>query len=186
MKPKQKPNKSPRDENENENINEDENENEKGVVGEKEETPNVENNCTEGEESICEVLNELSFDNVWEMYERKGNKKTSRSRWNGLPKKAKQLAVVHIPRYVKSTPERKFRKNFETYINKEAWNDEIISDESNGNRITITENGRPLGGGYPKNGAHPFRTNAEECRNEREMLAQVAERILQKHETKDG
>jgi hypothetical protein len=81
----------------------------------------VENHCTEGEDSFCEVLDELDFDNVWEMYERKGNKKTSRSRWNRLPKKVKQLAVVHIPRYVKSTPERKFRKNFETYLNKEAW-----------------------------------------------------------------
>jgi uncharacterized protein YdaU (DUF1376 family) len=53
---------------ENENINEDGNENTlKGGTGGKIETPNVENHCTEGE-----VLDELSFENVWAMYGRKG------------------------------------------------------------------------------------------------------------------
>jgi uncharacterized protein YdaU (DUF1376 family) len=150
MKPKQNPNIKPNEtqtkasRDENENINEDEyiNSLEKGGKGEKtengktgkssqdfaaSETPNVENHCTEGEDTSCEVLDELSFENVWSMYGRKGNRKTSLRRWDGLPKKAKQLAARHIPRYVAATPEVQFRKNFETYINQEAWNDQIIT-----------------------------------------------------------
>jgi hypothetical protein len=76
----------------------------------------------------CDVLDKnLSFETVWEQYEHKGNRKTSERKWNSLPKKARELAVVHIPKYVLATPEKQYRKNFETYINQEAWNDEIIS-----------------------------------------------------------
>jgi hypothetical protein len=98
-----------------------------GAGGKKVETPNVENHCTEGGETFCEVLDELSFESVWAMYERKGNKKTSKRKWDGLPKKSKVLAAAHIPRYVAATPEIQYRKNFEAYINQEAWNDQIVT-----------------------------------------------------------
>ena len=155
------------------NIIEDENitEIEKGGMGEKEET-------------FCEVLDELDFESVWAMYQRKGNKKTSQSKWDRLPKKTKMLAVEHIPRYVKSTPVLKYRKNFEVYINQEAWNDIIISEVNNEtNGITITENGRTMGVSNSGNGSHTFRTDAEKRRNEREMLVEVSKRILQQPET---
>jgi hypothetical protein len=106
------------------------------------EAPNVENHCTEGEETFSEVLDELSFENVWVMYGRKGNRKSSRRRWDGLPKKAKQLAVVHIPQYVAATPDMQYRKNFETYINQEAWNDRIITrNETNRNNCKANDGG---------------------------------------------
>lgn len=89
---------------ENENVNENIN---KKIVGGVGEEPDI-------------------FENVWAMYGRKGNKKTSLLRWNNLTKKAKKQALQHIPRYVESTPEIQYRKNFETYLNQEAWNDEII------------------------------------------------------------
>ncbi|MDR1224253.1 MAG: hypothetical protein LBL07_15440, partial [Tannerella sp.] len=54
---------------------------------------------------------------------------------------------------------------------------EII--DKDGNRITITKNGGTVGGDYPRNGANPFRTDAENRRNEREMLAEVARTVLQ-------
>lgn len=68
-----------------------------------------------------------AFETVWALYDKKGNKKTSQRRWKGLSQKSKDLAVKHIPLYVASTPEIRYRKNFETYISQEAWNDEIIS-----------------------------------------------------------
>jgi hypothetical protein len=69
---------------------------------------------------------ELSFEHVWELYERKGNKKTSKQRWANLKNHCREAALKHIPLYVKSTPDLQFRKNFEVYINKEAWNDKIV------------------------------------------------------------
>ncbi|WP_280747311.1 DUF6291 domain-containing protein [Parabacteroides sp. PF5-9] len=68
---------------------------------------------------------ELSFDFIWSLYEKKGNKKTSINRWNKLSSKNKKLALNHIPLYVRSTPDKRFRKNFEVYINQEVWNDEL-------------------------------------------------------------
>ncbi|MDR1652896.1 MAG: hypothetical protein LBS01_04490 [Prevotellaceae bacterium] len=102
------------------NENRDENENRDiGGMGEKEGEP---------EKKLQEADDELSFEKVWAMYGRKGNKKTSQRKWDRLPKKAKQLAVVHIPKYVAATPDIQYRKNFETYINQEAWNDKIFEN----------------------------------------------------------
>ncbi len=67
----------------------------------------------------------LDFDRVWELYEKKGNKKTSLSKWKKLATTKKRLALSHIPLYVQATPDKKFRKNFETYLNQEVWNDEL-------------------------------------------------------------
>ena len=67
------------------------------------------------------------FESVWEMYEKKGNKKTSRLRFNKLTRNQKLLLFDHLPKYVESTPDLKFRKDFERYISKECWNDKIVT-----------------------------------------------------------
>lgn len=97
-----------------ENENENENENEK-----KELTPSIPP-AGDGESASD------GFAEVWEMYGRKGNKKTSVKRWANLKNHCREAAIKHIPLYVASTPNAQFRKNFETYLNQEAWNDEII------------------------------------------------------------
>jgi hypothetical protein len=71
------------------------------------------------------------FEEVWALYGRKGNRKTSEKKWANLKNHCREAALKHIPLYVQSTPEKQFRKNFETYINQEVWNDEIIF-KSNG------------------------------------------------------
>ena len=113
-------------ENENENVNTNE-DIEKGGMGEKTEIAEI------------GIFDELNFEHVWDLFGRKGNRKTSERKWNGLPKKTKQIAVVHIPQYVESTPVLKYRKNFETYIGQEVWLDEIISE--NGTNQSFSKNG---------------------------------------------
>lgn len=66
------------------------------------------------------------FDHVWALYERKGNKKTSKARYSKLSESKRKAILKHIPDYVLSTPDKKFRKDFEKYLNLEAWNDEVI------------------------------------------------------------
>jgi hypothetical protein len=80
---------------------------------------------------------EFSFLKIWEIYEKKGNKKTSERKWQSLPDKTKQLIFEHVPKYVNATPDLKYRKNFETYLNQEAWNDEIITLKSKNNKNEI-------------------------------------------------
>ena len=67
---------------------------------------------------------EAEFQKFWVMYEKKGNLKTTRTRWNKLSNKKKKLIFEHLPKYVKSTyKDARYpsRKNAEVYISKEAW-----------------------------------------------------------------
>lgn len=78
-------------------------------------------------------LDEFSFEHAWKLYEKKGTSKVARRRWDNLTKAKKQLALRHIPLYVAATPVKQYRKNFETYLNQEAWNDEVLIPDSPGN-----------------------------------------------------
>ena len=66
------------------------------------------------------------FDLVWSMYGKKGNRKTSLAKFNKMKDSNKKLMAHHLPKYIDSTPDKQFRKNLETYINQECWNDEVI------------------------------------------------------------
>lgn len=87
------------------------------------------NNKYNGESNDSPI--EFSFENVWEQYGKKGNKKTSNAKWNRLSNTNKALALKHIPEYVKATPDKQYRKNFETYLNQEVWNDTIMPNDLN-------------------------------------------------------
>jgi hypothetical protein len=65
------------------------------------------------------------FERVWSIYEKKGNKKTSQAKFNKLSAANKTLLCSYILKYVKATPNKAFRKNLETFINQEAWNDTL-------------------------------------------------------------
>ncbi|GAB6393733.1 MAG: hypothetical protein MdMp024_0045 [Bacteroidales bacterium] len=69
---------------------------------------------------------ELSdFEAVWNDFGKKGNRKVSMRRWKNLTRAKRAAARAHVPLYVASTPQKVFRKNFETYLNQEVWNDEL-------------------------------------------------------------
>ena len=74
--------------------------------------------------------NGVSFEKIWTIYEKKGNRKTSLAKWSKLPTETQDLIFKKVPAYVESTPDKQYRKNFETYLNQESWNDEIIKKQS--------------------------------------------------------
>jgi hypothetical protein len=115
------------------------------------------------EPAEAEVVDELSFGSVWALYERKGNKKLSQRRWGALAKKAKLLALEHIQRYVEATPDLQYRKNFETYLNQEAWNDRIIT--KNG---ADSSNSQPGSGGIDENLLRHVAAGIARARNNQE------------------
>ncbi len=65
------------------------------------------------------------FDTAWGLYEKKGNRKTSLAKFLKLKASTMQDILNHIPLYVLSTPDKQFRKDFQTYLNQECWYDEI-------------------------------------------------------------
>jgi len=73
----------------------------------------------------------ILFERLWTLYEKKGNAKTSRARFIKLRNADIEKLLVHLPLYIKSTPDKQYRKGFESYITKECWNDEIITKDSN-------------------------------------------------------
>ena len=72
------------------------------------------------------------FESIWKLYGKKGNKKSSLSRWSKLSIKTQNIIFKKVPDYVAKKPEKQFRKDFENYINLEVWNDEIPENGSAG------------------------------------------------------
>lgn len=91
----------------------------------KDNTPPTPSTGAEGE-CVLSAEEKFPFEKAWELYGRKGNKKTCIRKWANLKNHCREAAMKHIPLYVEATPDRQYRKNFETYINQEAWNDEVI------------------------------------------------------------
>jgi hypothetical protein len=125
-------------------------------------------------------VDELSFENFWDLYDKKvGDKVKLRKKWEKLSKADKTLIIEYIPKYKEAQTDKQYRKNPETFLNQKAWNDEIITN--NGNKIT--KNTGTMEFSNTGNGQNSFRTDAEKRRNEREMLRQVSRAILQQPET---
>lgn len=119
-------------ENENEYEYEDKDDNEfieKGGMGEKDDPDVI---TPEVDEDV------YLFDNFWDDYDKKvGSKEKLRKKWKSISDANKLKIKDHIRLYKISQPDKKYRKNPETYINNKSWNDEIIT--SNGNRYTTNK-----------------------------------------------
>jgi len=70
------------------------------------------------------------FELLWNLYDKKTNSKEKLlKKWSKINVGDKEKIMDHVPKYVQSTPDKKFRKNLQTYLNNESWNDEIIGLE---------------------------------------------------------
>jgi len=72
-----------------------------------------------------------SFNCFFDLYEKKVGKKKTLAKWLKLSDKDRKLAISYLPAYVESTPDKRFRKNPETFLNNRSWEDEIIQNENN-------------------------------------------------------
>ena len=84
-----------------------------------------------GEDSICsndECVSEVEkeFERFWEMYDKQNNKVKVKAKFLKLSKADKAKIFETLPAYVKSTPDKTYRKDPLTYLNNQSWNDEII------------------------------------------------------------
>jgi len=91
------------------------------------------NTLKEEEEYKEEKEEDISYDfgEFWEDYEKKvGEKNKIEKKWKTLKEEERLLIKEHVKRYKLSTPDKKFRKNPETYLNNKSWLDEIITDSA--------------------------------------------------------
>jgi len=88
---------------------------------------------------LIEIL--PSFSDFWNLYDKKvGSKGKIEKKWNALSQKTKEQIIQYLPLYLKATPDKAYRKNPETFLNNESWEDEIIpktkfNDKTTYNRI---------------------------------------------------
>ncbi len=70
------------------------------------------------------------FDEFWDEYDKKTARTKCESLWKKLSKDKKEEAINYIDKYKKAQPDKKYRKNPETYLRNESWNDELINNNS--------------------------------------------------------
>jgi DNA replication protein DnaD len=81
-------------------------------------------------ENEKELKTYMLFDAFWDAYDKKvGNKNKLIKKWNLLSSETQEKIMKHVELYKISQPNKKYRKNPETYFNNESWNDELIFEE---------------------------------------------------------
>ena len=69
-----------------------------------------------------------AFSDFWNLYDKKvGSKDKIEKKWNALPHKTKQQIIDYLPSYLDATPDKAYRKNPQTFLNNNSWEDEIIT-----------------------------------------------------------
>ena len=67
------------------------------------------------------------FENAWQAYGRKGAKKTAFAEWQRAVKRADSRTIsAAIRPYVASTPDTKFRKDFERWLKGDCWESAVV------------------------------------------------------------
>ena len=68
------------------------------------------------------------FELFWEMYDKKTGKPKCESKYEKLSEEIRKTIFEHVLKYKESQPDKQFRKNPDTYLNQQSWNDEIVSN----------------------------------------------------------
>ncbi|RZJ91428.1 MAG: hypothetical protein EOO20_05075 [Chryseobacterium sp.] len=89
-------------------------------------------------EQAPELILNYSFDDFWNDYDKKiGKKEKLIPKWQKLKNVDRQEIKDFIPKYKLAQPDKRFRKNPETFLNNQGWKDELIfeKDGKTGNTI---------------------------------------------------
>lgn len=68
----------------------------------------------------------VSFITFWDMYDKKVGKPKCEKKWDKLPVKERKAILDYLPLYKQSQPDKRYRKNPETFLNNRSWEDELI------------------------------------------------------------
>lgn len=73
-----------------------------------------------------------SFEELWMLYERKGNKQIAKNEFVKLNPTEEEIAKMrmHIPAYIEAQPEKKYRLDFERYIKRRTFDSVVYSKDN--------------------------------------------------------
>jgi hypothetical protein len=98
----------------------------------------------EEEQKQDKEIKENLFETFWNLYDKKVERKSCFNKFINLDLKVIEKIINVVPFYVKSTPDLKYRKNPETWINGECWNDEIKDSTTEQPKERFTPSGQKL------------------------------------------
>ena len=82
-----------------------------------------------------------SFEDFWQKYNKKIDRPKCEKKWKKIKQRAREEIMQHSDEYIPSTPDEKFRKNPQTYLNNESWKDQIIKPPDPHGKQRITADG---------------------------------------------
>ena len=68
----------------------------------------------------------ILFERFWNLYDKKIGKPKCERKWKRLSEKDQQAIMEYIPKYKKAQPDQRYRKNPETFLNNQSWEDTLI------------------------------------------------------------
>lgn len=95
----------------------------------------------------------VSFDDFWDLYDKKVGLKTKLSKkWEALKSAERIAAMEYIPKYKAAEPDKGYRKNPDTFLNNKSWNDELIykTPSVNGSHQQSSASRNGKSGGFNK------------------------------------
>lgn len=72
-----------------------------------------------------------SFEDFWQLYDKKIGRKKCESKWAKISNSDKELIMETLPAYLASIKDKQYQKHPITYLNNESWHDEIITSQPN-------------------------------------------------------
>jgi hypothetical protein len=66
-----------------------------------------------------------TFEDFWEKYDHKIDRSKCEKKWKKIAQGAREKIMEHLELYVRSTPDKKYRRHPETYLNNNSWENEI-------------------------------------------------------------
>ena len=88
---------------------------------------------------------DISFEIFWNLYDYKtGDKGKIRKKWELLNDLDRGMIMEHLPHYIKSTPDKQFRKHPSTYLNNQGWFDEILNKTNGVDIFKLDTTGFPM------------------------------------------
>lgn len=87
----------------------------------------------------------IPFSDFWELYDKKrGDKVKLEKKWDALSHDERKKIMEYIPKYIKAEPDKKFRKDPQTFLNNCSWNDELIYNDDKFRRAETIEAGEKM------------------------------------------
>ena len=73
---------------------------------------------------------DAKFEDLWQMYERKGSKANAKKEFAKLTDAEIAQMQIHIPAYLQSRPEKRYRQDFERYIKNRTFNSVVYGAQN--------------------------------------------------------